>query len=235
VEYLVGQKKRYRATVRLGQETNTYDAEGEIVSDIPVDVTYDELSAALARFRGQIWQQPPPFSAIKVDGQPLYKRARRGEVTVTSARQVTVFELNLISWESPLVELELTCSSGTYVRSIAHDLGRDLGCGGYIARLHRVSIGEFSDNESVPLDGLNRENWQKYLMNMDVTVKHLPRIDVPVELAIKLSHGQSVPANDGGEETNLVRAYDDEGSFVGIAVLDGDRWRAKKIFYQPDD
>ena len=231
VEYLVGHKKEYRATIRLGQETNTYDAEGEIVADVPVEVTSDELNAALGNFRGQITQRPPPFSAVKVDGQPLYKRARRGEVVESPERQVTVHELTLVNWLSPTVDVELTCSSGTYVRSIAHDLGRLLGCGGFLAALHRVSVGDFSDQDSVPLAKLNRGNWESYLMEMDVAVKHLPRLDVPVEMAIKLHHGQPVPATGDREDANLVRVYDANSKFVGIAVLDGDMWRARKILY----
>jgi tRNA pseudouridine55 synthase len=232
LEYLVGQRKRYRATIHLGQATTTYDAEGEVEADVPVSVSQVEMKEAVERFRGEISQRPPPFSAVKVEGEPLYKRARRGEVVEGPLRQVTVYELSVIEWNSPQLEIELTCSSGTFVRSIAHDLGRELGCGGHISALRRLSIGEFSVSESVTLPALDRENWKQHLMPLDAAVNHLPRIDLSVEQAMQLQHGQSVPAQLSPDNADLARAYDKNGRFVGIVALENDRWRARKIFYQ---
>lgn len=234
VEYLVGQRKRYEATVRLGQETDTFDAEGQIITERSVSATLDEINSALAGFRGEIFQLAPHYSAIKVDGEPLYKRARRGEIPERPERHVTVFELEILEWNPPLLKIDLTCSSGTYVRSIAHDLGQVLGCGGHLCELRRISIGEFFQGDSVPLNTLNRENWPDHLLPMEVAVRHLPRVDVPVEQAIKLYHGQPLPSPSEWKDGDLFRVYDDNSQFVGIATFDMGYYRAKKIFYEPD-
>ncbi len=234
VEYLVGQRKRYKATVRLGQETDTFDAEGQIISERSITANLDEIDNALDGFRGEIAQLAPSYSAIKVDGEPLYKRARRGEHPERPERQVTVYELEILEWISPLLKIDLTCSSGTYVRSIAHDLGQVLGCGGHLSELRRISIGDFSREDSVSLNTLNRENWPDHMMPMEVAVRHLPRVDVPVEQAIKLYHGQPVPSPTEWKDGDLLRVYDDQSRFVGIATFDMGHFRAKKIFYEPD-
>lgn len=234
VEYLVGQRKRYKATVRLGRETDTFDAEGQVVSERSITATLNEINNALDGFRGEITQLAPRYSAIKVDGEPLYKRARRGEIPERPERQVTVYELELSDWISPLLKIDLTCSSGTYVRSIAHDLGQVLGCGGHLSELRRISIGDFSQEDAVSLNTLNHENWPDHIMPMEIAVRHLPRVDVPVEQAIKLYHGQLLPSPTEWKDGDLLRLYDDQSRFVGIVTFDTGHYRAKKIFYKPD-
>ncbi|HEY5625323.1 MAG TPA: tRNA pseudouridine(55) synthase TruB, partial [Dehalococcoidia bacterium] len=129
-EYLMDLPKVYRGTVRLGIETNTYDAEGEVLATHDVDVGEEALRQALATFSGEIEQRPPAHSAIKVGGRPAYERARRGEEIELAARNVTVYRLDLLRFDPPDVQIEVECSRGTYVRSLAHDLGQSLGCGG---------------------------------------------------------------------------------------------------------
>jgi tRNA pseudouridine55 synthase len=230
-EYLVALPKSYDATIRLGQETNTYDAEGDIVAEAPVSVKETELDQILAQFLGKIEQIPPIFSAVKQDGQPLYKRARRGLTVTPKVRLVIVHELELLSWESPFLQLRVVCSSGTYIRSLAHDLGQQLDCGGHISALHRTSIGPFKADDSVPLDELSKANWRDFLQPTDTAVAHLPRLDLSASESIKLRQGQKLAYRCGQPENDIVRVYDSHGRFIGIAVAQGEQWQPRKILF----
>jgi tRNA pseudouridine55 synthase len=145
IEYLVGHDKVYETTVRLGQTTATYDAEGEVLAERPfLHLTLSQIEAALEAFRGDIVQQPPIYSAIKQGGQPLYKLARQGKTEVARPyRPVTIHELTRLSWEPPHLSLRIACSSGTYIRSLGYDLGEALGCGGHLSALRRLAVGRF--------------------------------------------------------------------------------------------
>ena len=233
LEYLVGQPKTYLATVQLGRQTTTYDAEGEITSESPVEITQGELAAALDNFRGTISQLAPMYSAVKVDGQPLYRRARKGETIERPARTVTIHELDLLGWDDSLVELRINCSSGTYIRSLAHDLGQLLGCGAYLAGLRRTVIGSFSLADALPLPDLTPQDWRRHLRSSDSAVEHLARLDLSSEEALTLYYGQTLQRRAGQTEDSPARAYDEEDNFVGIVAGDSQSWRAKKIFYQP--
>ncbi len=231
-EFLAGQNKEYLATIRLGQETNTFDAEGTIVAEKPINVSKIQLLAALDQFRGKIKQIPPMYSAVKVDGQPLYRRARQGKVIDRPAREVTIFELDLYCWQSPEIQVRLVCSSGTYVRVIAHDLGRSLGCGAYLMGLRRTAVGNHRVDTAIPLADLQKSGWQDYLQPSDIAVSHLPGVVLAEEEAVSLYHGQRVPHYSESVES-LVRAYDENGRFIGILTGDEQYWSAKKILYQP--
>jgi tRNA pseudouridine55 synthase len=233
-EFLAGQNKEYLATIRLGQETNTFDAEGTIVAEKPVNVSKIQLLAALDQFRGKIKQIPPMYSAVKVDGQPLYRRARQGKVIDRPAREVTIFELDLYCWQSPEIQVRLVCSSGTYVRVIAHDLGRSLGCGAYLMGLRRTAVGNHRVDTAIPLADLQKSGWQDYLQPSDIAVSHLPGVVLVEEEAVSLYHGQRVPHHSESVES-LVRAYDENGRFIGILTGDEQYWSAKKILYQPGE
>ncbi len=233
-EFLAGQNKEYLATIRLGQETNTFDAEGTIVAEKPVNVSKIQLLAALEQFRGKIKQIPPMYSAVKVDGQPLYRRARQGKVIDRPAREVTIFELDLYCWQSPEIQVRLVCSSGTYVRVIAHDLGRSLGCGAYLMGLRRTAVGNHRVDTAIPLADLQKSGWQDYLQPSDIAVSHLPGVVLAEEEAVSLYHGQRVPHYSESVES-LVRAYDENGRFIGILTSDEQYWSAKKILYQPGE
>jgi tRNA pseudouridine55 synthase len=230
VEYLVGRPKQYLATIRLGQETNTYDADGEVVAERPVNVTRSQVAAALAHFYGAIDQVPPMFSAVKQAGQPLYKLARQGIDIPRAARQVTVYEIELLAWQPPDVEIHVTCSAGTYIRSIAHDLGRMLGCGGHIAALRRTAVGGFALNTAVPLDELDSEGLLLALQPADAAVSHLPRLDLTAAEAAAAQQGQRVPRRSSESDEGLVRAYKPDGRFLGLLRPEGTSWQPHKIF-----
>jgi len=232
LEYVLGQPKEYQALVRLGYTSNTYDGEGELVDSGTVDVTESQLATALARFRGDIRQTPPMYSAIKQQGKPLYELARQGIAVEREARRVTIYELELLSFEKPDITLRVRCSSGTYIRSLAHDLGQELGCGAYLAGLRRTGVGLLSLQEAAPLQNLTADTLADHVQAMDKVVAHMPRLNLSRDEAVNLSHGQRVDVADGELDGELLRAYDDRGEFVGIVSRDQDKWRAKKILYE---
>ena len=155
VEYLVDATKTYVATVRLGRVTDTYDADGAVQSEADASgVSREAVEAALDRFRGLIEQRPPPFSALKRDGVPLYKLARAGQAAEAAPRRVTIYRLDITKYEPPLLSLEIECGKGTYVRSLAHDLGASLGVGGSLASLVRTRVGPFALADAIDIEAL---------------------------------------------------------------------------------
>lgn len=232
LEYLVGQPKSYLATVQLGQETSTYDAEGEVMARHPVDISRQQLTTALDRFRGDIEQLAPLYSAVKVGGQPLYRLARKGEPVERPARVVTIYQLDLLAWQGSVLELRIHCSSGTYIRSIAHDLGQELGCGAFLTGLRRTDVGRYSLADAMPLTSLAQEDWRRHLRPTDSAIRHLARLDVADGEALALFHGQAIPRRPGQTKESLVRAYDEADHFVGVLTADDQQWRPQKIFYQ---
>ncbi len=232
VEYLVGHDKVYEVTVRLGQTTNTYDAEGEVVAERPfIHLTHNQIEQALTPFRGPIQQKPPIYSAIKKDGQPLYKLARAGVEVDVPAREVTIHTLELLDVALPELRLRVNCSSGTYIRSLAHDLGEALGCGGHVTALRRTAVGDFGVADAVPLAELTAQNWSEYVLAGDTAVTHLPRLDLSADQKTALQNGQRPPRQPGQPQSHLLRAYDAAGQFVGIVTAHEEYLQARKIFH----
>lgn len=163
-------EKSYEAVIRLGTRSSTDDAEGPI--EPTQGVTPPERSVVeheLEKFRGTFEQHPPAFSAKKVGGVRLYQAARKGKPINTTPTQVTVYDLQLLRYEYPDVTLRIRCSSGTYIRSIARDLGETLGIGGYLAELRRIAVGLFTLKQAVQIENLTPTNWQTFLSSLDVT------------------------------------------------------------------
>jgi tRNA pseudouridine55 synthase len=228
VEYLVGLDKVYETTIRLGQATTTYDAEGEIAAERPVALTVAEIAAALDGFRGTIRQRVPPYSAVKQDGQPLYKRARRGEAIDLPQREVAIHALDLLSYEPPLLALRVVSSSGVYIRSLAHDLGEALGCGGHVAALRRTAVGRFTLDEAAALDELTPDNIAARLLPPEAAVAHLPRIDFDGDAAARLVLGRR-PAAPAGNPVGDAAAFGPDGRFLGIVTAEEGQWRPRKM------
>lgn len=235
VEYVTGQPKSYLATIRLGQETNTYDTEGEIVAErpLPTAVPLTYIENHLSAFQGQIAQQPPLYSAIKKDGQPAYKLARQGKEVTLEPRQVTVYEIKLLAWEQPFLQLQIHCSAGTYVRSIAHDLGQALGYGGHLTALRRTAVGAFTVDTAVTLDSLTAANITQHLLPADHAVQHLPAVTFSADNIASLFNGLAISRQPDDSAAKLARAYDPQGAFAGIVQAQGAQWRAKKMFIPP--
>jgi tRNA pseudouridine55 synthase len=239
-EYLMTGRKRYRATVVLGTTTDTYDADGQITSSGgQADFARTEVEAALSRFVGSIEQVPPMYSAIKREGQPLYQLARQGKTVERSPRPVEIDALELLDWTPPALSIEVACSPGTYIRSLAHDLGQHLGSGAHLASLVRLSSGRFILEDATSLDRLAEafEHGQedRYLLALDEAFLDRPAVIVGAEAARHIAHGQAValePPNRDDVGGAMARAYGPEGEFLAIMIYDAasGRWRPKKVF-----
>lgn len=231
VEYLMGQPKTYTATVRLGQTTNTYDAEGEIAEERPfAHINQTAIEDSLNTFRGPIEQIPPIYSAIKVKGQPMYKLARQGKDVEAKPRPVTIYDLQLTAWEPPFLKLQVSCSTGTYIRSLAHDIGEALGCGGHIVELRRMAVGDFKIDDAITLDDLTSANWESLCLPADQAVLNLPRLDANVDETKALLLGQRISVSSDLPTGCQARVYDPTGKFFGILLREDAMWRPKKMF-----
>ena len=179
IEYLAATRKTYRADILLGRTTTTDDSAGETVQERPVNVDAAAVRAALKRFTGTIAQAPPAYAAVHVDGVRAYVRARRGETVAPEPREVTIYRLEVNAMRLPLLTLEVECSTGTYVRALARDLGEALGCGAHLAALTRTRVGSFSLADSVPLNELEERvadrGWQEILLPLDLPLQSLAR------------------------------------------------------------
>ncbi len=232
VEYLVGRPKTYVGVVKLGETTDSYDADGAVLETKPLPnrLTAAMLESHLDPFRGDILQVPPMVSAIKKDGKKLYELARKGITIEREPRPVTIYKLEPLSVNLPELELRIECSAGTYIRSIAHDLGESLGCGGHLKSLRRERVGEFGADLAVPLDQLTPENIQSYLKPLELAVSHLSRLDVSEPETVDLLNGKWVAKQTAEPDGALMQTYDPNGQFIGLVTAAGEYWKAKKMF-----
>ena len=229
VEYLVAGQKTYETTVRLGQTTATYDAEGEIMDERPVTVTSEQIQTALVPFRGDIRQQAPAYSAIKRDGQPLYKAARRGEAIDLPVREVTIFALEMLDYQPPDVTLRAVCSPGTYIRSLGHDLGQALGCGGHLVALRRTASGGFTADQATPLDALTADTWRDHLLPPEAAVGDMAAVTVSPDDAINLQQGRAIAAPGALANGAWGAAFAPDGRLLGIVQATGDQLQPHKM------
>jgi tRNA pseudouridine55 synthase len=234
LEYATGQDKRYRAELTLGVETDTYDADGRVVAERTADVSAAELERALAPLRGQIEQRPPAFSAVQVGGRRLYDLARRGEAVEPPVRRVTIHELALLEWRPPRATIELLCSKGTYVRSLAHDLGRALGCGAHLSALRRLASGAFELADAVGLEAAVFEiaagRGERLLRPLELAVAELPRLAPGAEGVAALRLGQPwAPPAEPIWPIMLGRAHDPGGELVAIVEWREGAWWPRKV------
>lgn len=236
-EYLINHDKTYRARVHLGVETDTYDATGRVVARRDVNVTREQIAAALSTFVGKIAQMPPAYSAIKKDGVPHYKRARRGEQVETEPRQVEIYSIELRDTALPEVELEVRCSKGTYLRSLAHDLGEKLGCGAHLSGLVRTASGRFRLEDAVTLDRLREAYaegaFERYLNPVDEALLEFEAVVVDPEMANKIRQGQALICGRAFS-TPLLRTYSSRGEFIALLERGSaaDTWKPRKVFIQ---
>lgn len=226
--YLLDADKAYEAEVRLGQTTNTGDAEGEVLETRPVNISLEQAEAVLPQFRGDIMQVPPMYSALKQDGQPLYKLARAGEVVERKARSIHIAALELLSLEGDLLRLRVSCSKGTYIRTLAEDIGRELGCGAHVAGLRRIAAGPFDLSRSVTLDALialhdeqGSEALDRYLLPCDAGLLDWPQVTLTEHTTYYWQNGQPVRA-PGAPVSGMVRVYSHQQEFIGVAEIDED-------------
>lgn len=227
-QYLLDADKGYETVAQLGVTTTTGDAEGEVLERRDVTVGRDELEAALGRFRGEIQQVPPMYSALKKDGQPLYKLARAGEVVEREARSVTIARLELLAFDSTKAALSVSCSKGTYIRTLVEDLGQVLGCGGHVAELRRTQAGPFNLSQAISLEELEKahaeggnEALDRFLLPSDSGLEHWPQVQLSEHSAYYWLHGQPVRAPEA-PKFGMLRVQDHTGRFIGIGEVSDD-------------
>ncbi len=229
-EYVMNTTKVYIATIYLGVETDTYDAEGKIRQTADIGhLTADHVIAALKHFQGEVEQIPPMYSAIKQGGKKLYELARQDQEVERKPRRVTL-ETTLLEVALPNVRIQVTCSPGTYIRSIAHDLGVLLGVGGHLTALRRVQSGSLSD----PVDwrifqtAMDNDTWQRYLIREDVALAWIPALNLNQEETDNILHGRGFAAPT--DDLPLRRAYNPAGQFVAILEGKENHWKPIKVF-----
>jgi tRNA pseudouridine55 synthase len=242
-QFLLDADKAYRARICLGISTSTGDLEGEVISQQDASaVALVDLEVALNQFRGPILQVPPMVSALKVNGQPLYKLARKGQVIERQARPVTIHTLELLAFtpgEQAILEVNVRCSKGTYIRSIAQDLGDLLKVGGHVLALHRTGSGVFDETNSVTLCELedlcraDAAELPKLMRPMDAGLEHLPKFDLAAHWVEAFGHGQTV--TDGqlyrlGAQGDKVRVFREDGVFLGLGeIADEGQLRPRRL------
>lgn len=230
-EYLMERTRVYHAWLRLGITTDTHDAEGKVLVETPVEVTQEQVRRSLADFLGPIQQVPPMYSALKHDGTPLYKLARRGIELEREPRRVEIHELLLEDWSPPQLAIRVVCSSGTYIRALARDLGKALGCGGHVTALTRLACGPFTLEEAIGLEELAEAVAQgrlhEVMLPPDTAVADWPSLTLDEEATWRMIHGQPVAGTEMGPGER-VRVYSHKGQFLALA-----RWNRATGSWQP--
>jgi tRNA pseudouridine55 synthase len=220
---LLDADKEYLATLRLGQKTRTGDAEGEVLETRPVEVTEAQAEAALARFRGAIEQLPPMHSALKRGGVPLYKLARRGETVARERRRVEILELERVRYASPLLEVRVRCTKGTYVRTLAEDIGEALGTGAHLAALRRTASGGFRVSEAITLEALAAlpaGQRAGRLLALPRLLEGLPRAELDAPGEARIRNGQELQID--GVAPGLCALYGADGAVIGLGRGEAD-------------
>ncbi len=241
IEYLADASKAYRAVVRLGATSATYDGEGPITPTVADPAALPDaatVAAAPAAFRGPQTQLPPMHSAVQQGGKRLYELARAGITVERTPRPVTIYTLDLLDYTPPDLTLHVECSKGTYIRSLAHDLGAALGCGAYLAGLIRTRHGPFALSDAISLADLEAAQAAGQLAAVlrppDLLVQSWPRVDLDAAAALRLAQGQPLahPAPTAGEDAVRLRAYGPDGRFLAVVYWDAARaiWHPAKVF-----
>ncbi len=222
VEYLQRGKKVYETTIHLGVETDTYDAEGQVVATSPVpDFSIETLAQAVAQFRGDILQTPPMYSAVKQGGTPLYKLARAGKEVARQPRQVTIYEIDILSWQKPYLTLRIVTSPGVYIRTIAHDLGQALGVGGHVQALRRVASGSWRVEDAATLAELEAagDDWPRFLHGLRGALSMLPAVVLNEDQARRFVLGQRIPMDSLPETDSDLRVLGPKETFLGVGKI----------------
>jgi tRNA pseudouridine55 synthase len=224
--------KEYVATLKLGERTDTLDAEGKVIEKVEdFSVSEEQIRNVLEGFKGIISQKPPMYSALKVQGKPLYKLARKGHVLERPERTVRIEELSVLRYEPPFLELRVSCSKGTYIRSLGDDIGRALGVGAHITELRRTRTGSFRAEDSARLEELPDKGESRH--SVDSSLGHLEEVVLSGGDLTRALHGNPVPCHEPGRFSpdEYVRLKDREGRLFAIGRASGDRIRVERLLY----
>ena len=228
-QFLLDSDKRYFVTAKLGERTDTSDAEGQVVETREVNVLEEDILAALPQFRGDILQVPTMFSAWKHNGKPLYEYARQGITVEREARPITIFELKFVEYQAPYLSLEVHCSKGTYIRTLVDDLGEVRGSGAHVSVLRRQAVADYPVEEMMPIEELQllaesfpQQELDRLLLPMDTAVASLPQINLDELQTKAVKFGQRVKFENGEQVYGLVRLFSNTQQFLGVAEINAD-------------
>jgi len=231
--YLLGANKTYRASARLGQTTTTGDAEGDLLESRPVRVDRARVEAVLRRFRGSIEQVPPMYSALKHEGKRLYQLAREGRQVAREARRVEIHALDLLEFGDDQLEFEVCCSKGTYVRTLAEDIGEALGCGAHLTALRRTAVDTWTLQQAVDMERLQclavegEEKLEAVLRPVSAALVQFDELQLDAVSSRDIGHGKRVKM-EPGTAAGLYRLVSDEGIFIGLGEIDSNAELAAK-------
>lgn len=238
-EFVSASDKRYQATIRLGSSSDTYDSEGvitEFENAMVDEITEEKFDEILQQFVGEIEQVPPPYSAVKVKGRKAYEMAREGEEVELEPRMINVYNLEVLEWALPEVVVDVYCSSGTYVRSLANDMGQALGTGAHLVGLRRTKSGRFTLRDAVQLrrlrEAFDAGDWYRYLIPAAEALADWPMVELDADQVELVRHGHRIPAEPG--QKGWARAISQQGDLVAlIEVVEEDQeWQPRKVFFQ---
>lgn len=231
--------KRYLVTAKLGERTDTSDADGKIVQIRPVNCDLNAIHSTLPYFRGELLQVPTMFSALKYQGKPLYEYARQGIQIEREGRPITIFELKFIDWQSPFLTLEIHCSKGTYIRTLIDDLGEHLGCGAHVTMLRRLAVADFKPTQMLTLAKLEAmkaklpaEDFSELdalLLPIDSCIARLAPLHLTAEQTHAIQFGQRVKFENSQNLNGQVRLFTSDNYFLGIAEIDNDIIMPKRL------
>ena len=240
-EFLMDATKAYRAEIELGVATDTCDATGSVIQrGDPSHVNQEQLESALASFCGLITQIPPMYSAVKHQGKPLYKLARAGITVERRSRLAKIHDLKLIAWQLPIATIEVVCGKGTYIRSLAHDLGQTLGCGAYLKSLIRLRCGLFDVRDAVSVEqfeeAVHHGYWQRFVYPIDSVLLHWTSTVVSAAEEDSIRNGRPIVLENGDRSESpspeRCRAYALDGSFLAVLRFNAEKrqWQPEKVF-----
>jgi len=235
VDYIMSDYKIYRVELKLGITTDTYDREGKVLQTSEVNLYREDVEKVIKSFEGEIEQIPPMYSALKVNGQRLYKLARQGIEIERKPRKIHIYNIDILNMELPIVQFTVKCSKGTYIRSLCYDIGEKLKCGGTMWNLERTQTGSFNISNSVKLEQLNIDTIHNYLISMDRALDSYPKIVIDKKYEKLILNGVNIKDNaiiGNMEIDKMYRVYLEENDFIGIGVKKDFGFKMTKLLVQ---
>ena len=229
--YVMQTRKQYQAQITLGKTTTSYDAEGEVTTQIDsCHITLAMIEAILPQFTGEIQQAPPIYSAIKVGGQKLYQLARQGQSVDVQPRRVQIYAIDILAWNSPVIELDVVCGAGTYIRSLAHDIGQALGVGAYLSGLRRTASGDFKISDSISLDKITEgDDWLRHIIPPYAALCHFPHLTLGIGEIQRIRQGQFIQRRTDIDAAEVF-AFTPDKQLAAILKPQGQLWKPHKVF-----
>ena len=230
-EYMMRSRKVYRARITFGATTTTFDAAGDVVTRRDASrLTLADIAEALPPFIGEIRQVPPMYSAVKVKGKKLYELARAGQTVARPERKVTIYSIDIISWDAPVLELEIQCGAGTYIRSLANDLGESLGVGAYLSGLTRIASGAFRLDQSIALDAvMHDDHWTSQIISPFDALTDKTCVTLSADEIQRIQQGGFIK-RPGNIQAEKVFAFDSKQQLAAVLVPRDGTWKPHKVF-----